>query len=305
MATKPNTTWYGASSYNYTNGNRPVSDPINKVIIHVMQGSFSSAINWFKDPAAQASCHYNVRSSDGFIGQSVAEADIAWHAGNWDYNRTSVGIEHEGYVSNPDWFTDAMYRSSARLTAYLCEKYRIPIDRAHIIEHDEVPNQSHTDPGPYWNWTKYMDLVRSYAGGGAVYTQIVDNATAGRFRASSRWVVSSFHSGTDYGSNYRVLQQPLSVVDNAEFKIMTPARDSYDVYARWPADPGYNDRTTFLIRTSSGWVKRVVSQKVNGGKWVKLGRFTLDAGDSYRVAVSSRSARSGFIVADAVRIVRV
>ena len=39
------------------------------------------------------------------------EADIAWHAGNWTYNTRSIGIEHEGYVGESGWFTDAMYRA--------------------------------------------------------------------------------------------------------------------------------------------------------------------------------------------------
>lgn len=170
MARRPKATWYGASN-NYTNANRPASAPINKIVIHVTQGSWSSALNWFANPRSDVSAHFTVRSSDGRIGQSVRQEDIAWHCGWWNYNRTSIGIEHEGYVSNPDWFTDAMYRSSARLSAFLCEKYRIPIDRNHIIGHHEVPGCAgagggvgcHTDPGRHWNWRKYMRLVRNYA----------------------------------------------------------------------------------------------------------------------------------------------
>ena len=88
-------TWYGAHPNIYTDADRPSSDPINKIIIHVVQGSFSSAINWFLDPNASGSANYMVRSSYGFSGQSVNEEDIAWHAGYWEYNRTRVGIEHE------------------------------------------------------------------------------------------------------------------------------------------------------------------------------------------------------------------
>jgi len=158
-------TWYGASSYNYTAANRPSSNRIDKIVVHVTQGSWSSAINAFQNSTHQASAHYTVRSSDGFVGQSVREKDIAWHAGNWPYNQTSIGIEHEGYVSNPRWFTDAMYRSSAKLSASLAKKYGIPIDRRHIIGHVEVPYpNTHYDPGRYWDWNKYMSLVRQYAG---------------------------------------------------------------------------------------------------------------------------------------------
>lgn len=171
MPAKPSVVWYPASSRNFTAAKRPnyyvwqgkrYAAPINKVIIHVTQGSWSSALNWFQNPSAGASAHYTVRSSDGRIGQSVSEVNIGWHAGNWSYNVTSVGIEHEGYVSDPKWFTDAMYRSSAKLAAHLCAKYGIPVDRAHIIGHNEVPGADHTDPGRYWNWARYMDLVRYY-----------------------------------------------------------------------------------------------------------------------------------------------
>ena len=311
-------TWYGNGGGNYSNSNREATFDINTIVIHVTQGSWSSAINWFASPSnTGSSAHYTVRSSDGFIGQSVHEKDIAWHAGWWKTNTHSLGIEHEGYINDPKWFTDAMYRSSAKLSAYLARKYDIPIDRHHIIGHNEVPGcpgtggggvSCHTDPGRYWNWNKYMDLVRGYAGssGGSssTYTQVVDNATSGRFRGSGRWILSSYHSATDYGKNYRVLKRPLAVSDNAEYKIKTPAKDSYAVYGWWPTDSGYNGRTTFRIQTASGWVDKTVSQSTDGGRWVSLGTHTLGAGDSYRIQVSSKSPGKGYIIADAVKVVR-
>jgi N-acetyl-anhydromuramyl-L-alanine amidase AmpD len=167
-------TYTPANINNYTAANRPISHQIDKIVIHMTQGSWSSALNWFQDPVAQASAHYTVRSWDGFLGQSVLEKDIAWHAGNWPINQTSVGIEHEGFVSNPSWFTEAMYDSSAWLSGYLCNKYGIPVNRYHIFGHNEVPDPydpgqlggagNHTDPGLYWDWDKYIDYVASYVG---------------------------------------------------------------------------------------------------------------------------------------------
>jgi hypothetical protein len=315
-------TWYGAYSGNYSNANRPASNPINKVIIHVVQGSYSSAINWFKDPRAGVSAHYTV-STRGEIGQSVRDEDIGYHAGYWPYNQTSIGIEHEGYVTNSSYFTDAMYRSSARLTAHLCKKYKIPIDRNHIVGHYEVPGCSgpggggacHTDPGylsggriaMHWNWTRYMRLVKEFAGGAPekdpdAYRQVVDNTSGGRFKASSRWVVSDW-SPQRYGANYRVLKKPLSKMENAAFKVKTPKKGPYAVYARWPADPGYNDKTRFRIKTAGGWVRRTVDQRQSGGRWVSLGVHTLEAGDGFKIQVSSKSSGKGYIIADAVMIV--
>jgi N-acetyl-anhydromuramyl-L-alanine amidase AmpD len=153
---------YPASPNNYTRAYRPYSHRINKIIIHVAQGSWSSAINWFQNPYSRVSAHYVVRSSDGLIAKTVLRKNIAWQAGNWSYNQTSIGIEHEGYVSDPKWFTEAMYDSSAKLSAYICKRYGIPVDRAHILGHNEVPGATHTDPGYYWNWYKYIDYVWYY-----------------------------------------------------------------------------------------------------------------------------------------------
>ncbi len=155
----PGSTLYPASSSNYSVASRPASNPINKIIIPVTQGSWAGAINWFHDPKAQVSAHYTVRSSDGAVDRSVREKDISWHAGNWLYNQTSIGIEHEGFGSDSSWFTEAMYRSSAQLAAYPCNKDGIPQDRSHLSGHNEVPDHNnwgqfggvghHTDPDRY------------------------------------------------------------------------------------------------------------------------------------------------------------
>lgn len=153
--------WDPASSANYTKG-RGAS--ISRIVIHDMEGSYGGSISWFKNSAAGASAHYCIRSSDGDITQMVSEGDTAWHAGNWPYNQSSVGIEHEGYKSDPGrWYTDVMYRRSAQLSAAISKRYGIAVDRSRIIAHSEVPPpNTHTDPGPGWDWNKYIGYVKSY-----------------------------------------------------------------------------------------------------------------------------------------------
>lgn len=152
--------WVAASSANWRRADRPDDYTVDMVIIHVVQGSFRTALKVFKDPAHQAATHYVVRK-DGHVAQMIRELDVAYQAGNRAYNERGVGIEHEGFVDRPEDFTDAMYRSSARLTAGICERYGIPVDRKHIIGHVEVPGTDHTDPGPHWDWDRYMKLVRA------------------------------------------------------------------------------------------------------------------------------------------------
>jgi N-acetyl-anhydromuramyl-L-alanine amidase AmpD len=156
---------FPASTSNYTASNRPSTYPIDYVVIHVTQEYWSDAIKIFQDPSRAVSAHYVVRSNDGHIAQCVREHDIAWHAGNWDYNTRSIGIEHEGWVDQPAYFTDALYTQSAKLTAAVCRKYGIPINHETIIGHAEVPGATHTDPGPYWDWARYISLVNAAAMG--------------------------------------------------------------------------------------------------------------------------------------------
>jgi N-acetyl-anhydromuramyl-L-alanine amidase AmpD len=161
-----------ASSSNYTDDNR---SSVDRIVIHTTEGSYSGAISWCQNSSSQVSAHYVVRSSDGQITQMVQEEDIAWHAGDWDTNKRSIGIEHEGYVSDPGkWYTDSMYRQSAALVADICDRYGIPKDRTHIIGHYEVPGCSggsgggsscHTDPGSGWDWDYYMSLVTGSGSG--------------------------------------------------------------------------------------------------------------------------------------------
>ena len=54
---------------------------------------------------------------------------------------------------------------------YLAARFDIPLDREHIIGHDDVPGPldanyagMHWDPGPWWDWGHYMALLGATAG---------------------------------------------------------------------------------------------------------------------------------------------
>ncbi|MEW1747677.1 N-acetylmuramoyl-L-alanine amidase [Streptomyces angustmyceticus] len=159
--------WVPASRSNFTAANRPTKYPVEMVVVHVTQETYKDTLKLFKNPRHKAAAHYVVRSVDGALAQCVRERDIAWHAGNWDYNTRSIGIEHEGWIDDPTWFTDALYERSAQLTAAICDRYRIPKDREHIVGHVEVPGTDHTDPGEFWDWARYLQLVHEASWGSA------------------------------------------------------------------------------------------------------------------------------------------
>ncbi|MEU8619454.1 peptidoglycan recognition family protein [Streptomyces sp. NPDC048623] len=158
---------FGDGDYgNHDKADRPVSQSVDYIVIHDTEADWDTTLKLVQDPT-YVSWQYSLRSSDGHVAQHLALKDVGWHAGNWFVNAKSVGLEHEGFLTSPDsWYTEAMYRSSARLVRYLAQRFGIPLDRQHILGHDNVPGTvtstikgMHTDPGPYWDWAHYFQLL--------------------------------------------------------------------------------------------------------------------------------------------------
>jgi hypothetical protein len=157
---------------NYDPANRPKDMDVKYIVIHDTEGSYNSAINHFLDTSSYVSANYVVRSSDGAVTEMVRPSDVSWAAGNWYMNMHAINIEHEGFANDgAGWYTETMYKTSAKLVRYLAKRYNIPMDRQHIIGHDEVSQiaagsvaNSHWDPGAYWDWNHYMNLITGKIG---------------------------------------------------------------------------------------------------------------------------------------------
>lgn len=140
---------------------------IQYIVVHDTETLYLPTIRLFQNPRAYVSSHYVHRASDGEITQMVDNKNVAWTAGNWYINSHSINLEHEGFaIEGASWYSERLYKTSARLVRYLADKYDIPLDRAHIIGHDDVPGLTparqagmHWDPGPFWDWERYMQLI--------------------------------------------------------------------------------------------------------------------------------------------------
>lgn len=139
---------------------------LDSIVIHDTESSYESAITTFQTPGG-SSAHYVVRSSDGAVTQMVPTKDLAFHAGNYSTNMHSIGIENEGYAAHgATWYTQALYEANAELVKYLAQRFDIPLDRQHILGHDTYAGPTsatvsgmHWDPGPSWDWERFMALV--------------------------------------------------------------------------------------------------------------------------------------------------
>lgn len=151
-------------------------------VIHDMEGYYLSSISLLRSCSSSVSVHYACNgkhdtSTDapaGELTQMVLEANYAWHVCCW--NKYCTGCEHEGFASNPAWYTEAMYQASSGLSLHEANKFGFAKDRNHIVGHDEWMNShwtayaagafgintgcnTHHDPGTYWDWSHYMALV--------------------------------------------------------------------------------------------------------------------------------------------------
>lgn len=171
---------YGPATWNplpdyYTSGNGHKFH-----VVHDMEGYYHSVKSVLQNQGL--SVHYATNgkkdaSSDaapGEISQFVRDANYGIHARCW--NTHSTGTEHEGFASNPAWFTEEQYQASAGITRHLANKFGWAKDRNHVVGHGAKSSSAwvswadtglgidptcndHTDPGPYWDWSHYMDLV--------------------------------------------------------------------------------------------------------------------------------------------------
>lgn len=155
-------------------------------------------------------------------------------------------------------------------------------------------------------------LAQASSSGGTTssdwYARAVDNTVSSRFHAprgwrldSTRWQRGGSHvSATPARSNA------------AWFKFDIPRTALYNVYIWHPAARNLNSAMPFGVYSpshpsadGSGMVWKYVDLRSGGGQWRYVGRYRIPAGDRWVAASSRWSNRSGYVVADSVRIASV
>ena len=106
----------------------------------------------------RVSAHFLIQR-DGKLIQFVSADLRAWHAGVSQFigrercNDFSIGVELEGSDFVP--FEAAQYETLTRLTDILMQHYPI----RHIVGHQDIEPSRKTDPGPFFDWTLYQQLL--------------------------------------------------------------------------------------------------------------------------------------------------
>src|SRR5207237_419339 len=163
-------------------------------------------------------------------------------------------------------YTEAMYQASSGLVRYMADRWGIRKDRAHIIGHYQVPGTTHHDPGPYWDWTHYMSLVRWDDAESAT----VDNTDAGFAAQPSQidpqhywWVYQGGFGGSNTYVTTSVANQSNSF-NSGTWTARMPSSGYYDLYAFIPwVDNATPDTANarYQVQTADGTLIAAVSQK--------------------------------------------
>ena len=117
------------------------------IVIHYTgsNGGRADAIrNYFNNMNGNYASSQYIVDTDGSIVRAIPENEVAWHAGNYNMNLNSIGIEvccfdrlNSGSAQNGDWyFTDETYKALIELVKDLMTRYNIPED--HVIRHYDV-----------------------------------------------------------------------------------------------------------------------------------------------------------------------
>ncbi|MHA6760693.1 N-acetylmuramoyl-L-alanine amidase [Streptacidiphilus sp. PAMC 29251] len=179
-------------------------DTVRDIVIHTTEGSAASAINTFRtyNPSNPTSAHFVVAAT-GAVTQLVHTKDVAFQADNKTINSHSIGVEDEGYaLKTGSWVSEVEYDASAALVKQLAKLYSIPLDREHILGHDDVPyvtgdyvTDQQDDPGPYWDWSHYLSLLGAPALDGTGMPLVGGTVTIAPDYASNKPVLTGCSGG--------------------------------------------------------------------------------------------------------------
>ena len=131
---------------------------VNKVIVHYNAGNLTVEGCYSVWQTREASAHYQVED-DGRIGQLVWDSDTAWHAGDWNANVTSIGIEHAN--KSDGTITEECLDNGAHLVAACCKYFGLgrPAWLKNVFPHKYF--QSTSCPGQIYGSQKDAYIKRA------------------------------------------------------------------------------------------------------------------------------------------------
>jgi AmpD protein len=142
-----------------------ISLPAGRFSGDAVERLFTNSLDCDADPAVasldgvRVSAHFLIRRR-GELTQFVSGDARAWHAGVSNFlgrercNDFSIGIELEGTGAHR--YTEAQYRVLGSLSIALADRWPLRF----VAGHSDVAPGRKTDPGPSFDWHRYLRAVQ-------------------------------------------------------------------------------------------------------------------------------------------------
>lgn len=298
---------------------------IRRVVIHVLavpstarRSGAEAVIAGWQNAGRQASAHYIV-DRDGTTTQMVREDHVAFHCpGN---NDDSIGIEHADVCNDPSPLTTQLYERSAALVRDLAQRHGFAINVTTVAGHSQV-NPNHGDPGPYWDWEYYF-LLLAWDGTTAASRPIrqvaavnAPSTTPAGWQLQQRRFIANDHCASQrdaWGARF-VQARPSPTGAPVELTLVVDEACTYKLSLWCPRVAGANSAVPVDVEVNclsspcSGTSNQTVTvdQRSNTGRWNDVAVVTVSQTPAeVKVRVRRDSAQTGWILADAVRLLKI
>ncbi|WP_269537801.1 family 16 glycosylhydrolase [Cerasicoccus fimbriatus] len=131
-------------------------------------------------------------------------------------------------------------------------------------------------------------------------TDIIIDSTDSEAIKTGTWSSSTAASGY-YGSNYLQDGATGKGAKSVAYIPDIPELGLYDIFLRWTDSSNRSEDTPYTVYSADGVTGFLADQTQNGGEWVPLGGFVLDAGMTNEVVLSTEGTDGKHVIADAVR----
>ena len=251
-------------SIHYTRGRQ--GKRVDKVVEHYNAGNLTVEGCWGVWQSRPASAHYQVED-DGTIGQLVWDSNTAWHAGDWDANCTSIGIEH---ANRPDGtITEATLDNGAHLTAAVCKHFGLgrPEWGKNVFPHKHFAatscpgqiygsqRQAYIERAQYWydkmggknpEKPSSSGSTSKPSTGGKTISQLADEVIAGKWGNDPQRSQSLRAAGYDADAVQKEVNRRLGVSGGGSSKPSSSSGKSWKVGAKVRVTNPYDENGTHL-----------------------------------------------------------
>ena len=145
-------------------------------LVNALESGTRTGLNPTWDPAGTGLSVQCCINTDGSITRLIPDVNIPF--GATYANPFTVQVEQAGFSGSP--YPEAQIEAAARLIAYWCTTFAIPIQQAQpvlaaagtppnngVMMHSQInqaPAPNHGDPGPTYPFQRVLALARQYAG---------------------------------------------------------------------------------------------------------------------------------------------